>query len=132
MTQPLVSYIQQLPEGFSVRTSTAADVKGCTELVRAVDIAACGETTTTEAELESDICGAAIVRDQSSVVILHENKVVALLTCFNEAAEDRNIFFDFFIHPDLDNEIAKTISLAAVLATENYTSDVAKSLARES
>ncbi len=131
MTKPLVTYFQPLPNGFSVRTSTPEDVDGCTQLVRKVDIAACGETTSTAAELEGDICNPAVMREQSSVVIEHGDEIIAMLTCFNEIAEDRNLFFDFFIDPELDDNVANEISVNAVLATEYLTADIATALNRE-
>jgi ribosomal protein S18 acetylase RimI-like enzyme len=132
MTEPLSSYFEKLPAGFSLRSTTADDVEACTQLVRAVDLAACGETTTTVAELEGDILHPLIVRHESSVVIEHDGNIVALLTCFIESADNRNIFFDFFINPAMDLDLAKEISLASVRATEHLTAAVATSLQRDS
>jgi mycothiol synthase len=117
----LIDIISELPEGYTVQTTSVSHVAACTELVRAVDIAACGETTTTEAELEGDITMSDVRRDESSVVIFHDDRLVALLTCFNSLPEGRDLFFDFFIHPEVDAHDAKSISMSAVKAAEEFT-----------
>jgi ribosomal protein S18 acetylase RimI-like enzyme len=117
----LVELVTELPDSYSVRTCQPSDVSPCTQLVRAVDIAACGETTTTEEELDGDIFSPEVRRDESSVVITRNDSVVALLICFNSFSEGRDLFFDFFIHPDVEEETANQISISAVRAAEEFT-----------
>jgi ribosomal protein S18 acetylase RimI-like enzyme len=120
MTYKLLQYISDLPAGVTARPTLADDAEICTQIVRAVDIAACGETTTTVEELLADITLPSIVKTEGTVVFEKSGTVVALLNCFNEAADGRGVFFDFFVHPALDESLADAISLVAVQASEKY------------
>ena len=117
----LVELVKDLPDSYSVRTCRVGDVTPCTQLVRAVDVAACGETTTTEDEMEGDMFSPEVKRDESSIVITQNDTVVALLVCFNSLSEGRDLFFDFFIHPDVEETTANQISISAVRAAEQFT-----------
>ena len=132
MSERLKDWVINLPHTYSVRETVVADVAACTTIVRNVDIAAVGETTTTEEELQGDIEDPNVVKNGGSVVVVNRDaRVVALLNAFNGMDENRSIFFDVFIEPALPDVIQDAIALSFVIAVERYTTNQLDVFARD-
>jgi mycothiol synthase len=101
-----------LPPNYTIRHITTADASDATELVRQVDVAACGETTTTLAELESDI-KISNEHGPGSFGIFHNHQLVQFLNIHDNLADNGGCFLDLFIHPDYAH--AEMIQIADTL-----------------
>ena len=54
---PLAEAVRDLPVGLSAFPATPGDVPGITALIRAVDVAGCGHSSSNEAEVHDDLAG---------------------------------------------------------------------------
>lgn len=88
----------ELPAGLTFRALQESDAEICAQLVRKVDLAACGETSTTSAELKSDLQSSAKSGFGSWGVFNDSNLVIALLI-HNELEDSRGCFIDVFVDP---------------------------------
>ena len=118
--------IHKLPAGFSTRAIAADDAQEVTELVRKIDLAACGETSTSLEEIHGDITSTNVGGAQGSAVIIKDSAIVAVVVCFNEVSEGRGMFFDVFISPDLDLPDSTQITERLLEATSEYAQDLAR------
>lgn len=131
MTYSIPAASLRLPAGFEIRRITAADAESATELVRLVDVAACGETTTTLAELMSDIK----VSDEhgpGSFGVFQSEKLVQFLNIHDNSADCGGWFFDLFIHPELPKSETLAISKELIGAVELYANQVLENSDKDS
>lgn len=124
MTISLAARLTNLPTGITARLPVQADVAACTNIVRAVDIHACGETTSTELEVSADIFSKVANGDRGRVVICQDENIVAFLNSFDEIRDSRGIFFDLFESPDLPTDVATEIAIQLITEVENYAKEL--------
>lgn len=103
----------------SIRLLTIADAEAAAELVRKVDIAACGESTTTVAELAGDIESSQRTGGNSYGIFAAEQLVICLMIQ-NELVDGRGCFIDVFADPDKDVAIMRAEITTLINACEQY------------
>ena len=124
MNVSFASRLTSLPDGFVARPTTKDDVAACTQVLRDVDIASCGETTSTELEVAADIFSPLANGDRGTAVICQGNEVVAFINTFDEMKDNRGLFFDIFESPKLNHQDAVAISIELINNVEKYTADL--------
>jgi ribosomal protein S18 acetylase RimI-like enzyme len=124
MTISFADRLTDLPIGFSARTPVRADIKACTQVVRDVDVACCGETTTTEIELEADLFSHSTHGAAGTAVIVQNRQVVGFINIFDELTDNRGVFYDIFISPSIEPETSTEISLLLIKHMENYSREL--------
>lgn len=121
--------VVSLPAGFRARSGTAADAGAYLAIVQRVDLACCGESTSTLEECLDDITSPTLDAQRGSVVIEGAHgTVVAVMNCFNELAHGRGLFADTFIDPQLDAPVADALADALVAAARAYAAAIASTL----
>jgi mycothiol synthase len=113
----------RLPAGFEIRQVSAADAAAATDLVRLVDIAACGETTTTLAELISDI-DISHEHGPGSFGVFQNDQLVQFLNIHDNLVDKGGCFFDLFIHPEMPKSEMLEIAKELIGAVETYSRQV--------
>lgn len=129
MHPAVVSLLPPLPSGLTSRVGSAADASAYLEIVRRVDLACCGESTSTLEECLDDITSPTLDGQRGSVVVEGSTgAAVAVMQCFNELAHGRGVFADTFIDPQLDAPVADALADALVLAALRYADAIAATL----
>lgn len=118
------SRISNLPSGYIARSPNRTDIKACTEVVRAVDIAFCGETTSTEIELEGDLFSHSVHGDRGTAVICKGEGVVGFINIFDELEDSDGVFFDIFLSPEISQEDAIAIANVLIENMESYATEL--------
>ena len=131
MTIDLFTRIHDLPVGYSTRATHPDDAPEVTELVRQVDIAACGETSTTVEEISSDINSSIVRGSQGSAVVTHEDRIVAIAVCFDEVQDDRGLFLHVFASPTLPLTHSTAICESLISAATEYAKEIASTAKRQ-
>ncbi len=124
MTITFASRLKDLPSGYHARTPQRSDIKACTEIVRAVDIAFCGETTSTEIELEGDLFSHSVHGDRGTALICKGDEVVGFINVFDELKDNRGVFFDIFESPSISEDDAVEISNVLIENMEIYAKEL--------
>lgn len=121
----------RLPAGFEIRPISAADAEAATDLVRLVDLAACGETTTTLAELISDI-KISNEHGPGSFGVFQNDRLVQYLNIHDNLADAGGWFLDLFIHPEMPKSQMLDISVELIGAVELYARQTLENSDKES
>lgn len=124
MTTPFAARLTSLPAGFTARSTTRDDIAVCTKIVRDVDIACCGETTSTEIELEGDLFNHSAHGERGTAVICKDEQVVSFINIFDELTDNRGVFFDIFVSPEIDEKTTELISIELINKMEDYTAEL--------
>lgn len=117
-SRPIAELLTPLPAGFAARPLLVADAAEACDLVRKVDLAACGETSTTEAELAADITSTPVAEARGGIAVEQSGKLIAILLLFDDVADNRGGFFDLFIDPELKQGTAVAIADPLIAAAE--------------
>lgn len=124
MTIPFAQRLENLPVGLLARSPQKSDVPACTKVVRDVDVACCGETTSTELEIEVDLFSHSVHGDLGTAVIAHNDEIVGFINIFDELKDNRGAFFDIFISPSIEQNLATEISVELIKQMENYVAEL--------
>ncbi len=116
--------LTNLPSGFVARTPERSDIKACTKVVRDVDLACCGETTTTEIELEADLFSHSTHGPAGTAVILTNDEVVGFINIFDELKDNRGVFYDIFISPSISKHLSTEIAIELIKNMEKYSAEL--------
>lgn len=106
----------------NLRELTLSDAEAVTDLVRKVDVAACGESTTTVEELAGDI-ESSIRGGGKSYGLFDAGKLQACIIVQNELRDGRGCFFDVFADPEIPVALMQPQIQKLVQATEKYASN---------
>jgi mycothiol synthase len=131
MTASLSLERLRLPAGFEIRHISAADAEIATDLVRLVDIAACGETTTTLAELISDI-DISNEHGPGSFGVFQNDILVQYLNIHDDLADAGGWFLDLFIHPEMPKSEMLDIAVELIGEVELYARQTLENSDKES
>ncbi len=116
--------LTNLPAGYVARTPEREDIKACTQVVRDVDVACCGETTTTEIELEADLFSHSTHGAAGTAVIELDGRVVGFINIFDELKDNRGVFYDIFISPSIGPDVSTEISMELIKQMEIYVTEL--------
>ena len=124
MTKTFAERLINLPSAFSARNVERDDISACTKVVREVDTACCGETTSTELELEADLFSNSVHGNRGTAVITKDEVVVGFINVFDELSDSRGAFFDIFISPSIEIGLITEIAVELIKQMEIYVAEL--------
>lgn len=129
MHAPVVDLLPSLPAGITARTGGAADAPAYLGIVQRIDLACCGESTSTLEECTDDLTAPTLDEQRGSAVVLGvDGAPIAVLNCYNELRHGRGVFADAFIDPQLAPALGDAIADALVTGAIRYTDGIAATL----
>lgn len=124
MTLSFAERLTALPEAFAARSPEKSDIPACTKVVREVDTVCCGESNTTEIELEADLFNHSVHGDRGTAVITHKDEIVGFINVFDELQDNRGAFFDIFVSPKINQTLSTEIVVSIVKQVEIYVAEL--------
>ncbi len=95
----LVDAVTGLPAGVVARATAPGDVWAVTELIRAVDLAAWGHTSTASEEVREELADPACDWGHGSVCVSDGDELVAACLTFDRIDTVRGYFLDVYVRP---------------------------------
>jgi mycothiol synthase len=99
LRRPLAQEITGLPEGLTARPSQAGDVEGITALVRAVDIAGCGHSSTNIEEITDYLADPECDWAYGSATVWRGSELVGVAFVFDGLATGRDWMIEVYATP---------------------------------